>query len=66
MDEIKKDTEKESVVKPINAFNDGDKNLNKKVTRKEVIEVFQQIMDNMNLYESDFRLSYERCKYNVF
>jgi len=50
MEEIKKETvEQESVVKPINAFNDGDKNLNKKVTRKEVIEVFQQIMDNMNL-----------------
>lgn len=48
MDEIKKDVEQESVVTPIKAFNDGDKNLSRKVTRKEVIEIFQQIIENVN------------------
>lgn len=35
-------------VQSIKAFDDGDRNLGKKVTRKEVIEVFQQIVDNVN------------------
>lgn len=48
--EVKKETESKGLNKEnsVEMFKDGKKNLSLKVTRKELIEILQQIADNMN------------------